>query len=139
MDKAAIVIISKSSAKQLALLLPLFFIAVLLSVIIEQYVPNEFLETMLGNSIYWAIPIAAIVGIIFPIPRYITYPIAFALFIKGVGYGVVFALISGEVISESIVRDIYEIKLFGIKFFSTRLILSTIFIIVGGFLVEAIL
>ncbi|MCH7493036.1 permease [Patescibacteria group bacterium] len=139
MNQVALHSITKKSAKQIVIILPIFFIAIFIGVLIENYLPGELIKRVLGEKSFFAIPIAAIIGIIFPIPRYVTYPIAFALVSSGAGLGVAFALISGEVISESIVRDVMEIKLFGFRFFSVRLLLSTIGIIAGGYIMEAIL
>jgi len=127
------------SLKEIKIILPIFFIAVLAGVLIEVYIPSDLINSIIGKNLLIAIPIAALLGVFLPIPRYATYPIAFALLTKGAGFGVVFALICGEVISETIVRDILEIKYFGIKFFSLRLILSLIFIIAGGFLIEILI
>ena len=127
------------SLKEMRFILPVFFIAVVISVLIEIYIPDEIIAGLLGENLIIMIPLAAIIGVILPIPRYATYPIAFTLLTKGAGFGVVFALIAGEVICESVIRDILEIKYFGWKFFSTRLVLSIIFIIAGGFLIEALL
>lgn len=127
------------SLKEMVFIVPVFFVAVLISVLIELYISNQIITSFLGKNLLFAIPLAAVLGIILPISRYATYPIASVLLAKGAGFGVIFALISGEVICESIVRDIVEIKYFGIKFFSTRLILSTLFVIAGGFLIEALL
>jgi len=127
------------SLKEMIFIIPIFFIAVLVSVLIELYIPDQIIASLLGKNLFFAIPLAAIIGIVLPISRYATYPIASVLLAKGAGLGVIFALISGEVICESIVRDLVEIKYFGIKFFSARLILSTLFVIAGGFLIEALL
>ncbi|MBT5022616.1 hypothetical protein HOK51_03490 [Candidatus Woesearchaeota archaeon] len=131
--------IAINSLKSLKILLPIFFIAVLLGVLIEMYVPSSSVEFLLGKNLFIAIPLAAIIGILLPIPRYATYPIAFALFLKGAGVGVVFALIAGEVIGESIIRDFMEIKYLGWKFFTARFFITTIFIIIGGFLMEVLM
>lgn len=131
--------ITSGTLKELKFLLPVFFVASVAGVFIEQYLPDGAFELVVGENIFWAIPLAVIVGIIFPIPRYATYPIAFALFLKGVGYGIIFALISGEVIGESVVRDIIELKYLGWKFFVARFVFSVIFISLGGFAIEWIL
>ncbi len=131
--------IATGSIKELGFILPIFFVAVFAGAIIEIYLPEGSLNILLGNSVWIAIPIAAFLGVVLPIPRYVTYPIAYALFLKGASFGVVFALIAGETISESVIRDIAEIKYFGIKFYSTRMILSVIFITLGGFLLEMFL
>lgn len=131
--------IFRNSLKEMKFILPIFFIAVLISVLIDLYIPNQAVYALLGKNLFLSIPLAAIIGVVLPIPRYATYPIAFTLLLKGAGFGVIFALISGEVICESIIRDVTEIKYFGIKFFSIRLILSTLFIVAGGFLIEVLL
>lgn len=131
--------ITTGSLKEMKFILPIFFVAVLIGVLIELYLPDKFITNLLGKNLWVAIPLATIAGVLFPIPRYATYPIAFALLLKGAGFGVIFALISGEVISESIIRDVVEIKYFGIKFFSARMVLSIIFIIAGGFLIEVLI
>ncbi len=128
-----------NTLKELKTLVPIFFLAVLLGEVIERYLPDAVFDSLLGRNLLIAIPLATIIGIIFPIPRYATYPIAFALFLKGSGYGVAFALISGEVIGESVVRDLLEVKYFGLKFFTTRFVLSTIFIIAGAFIIEGLI
>ncbi len=131
--------ILENSIKELKFLLPIFFIATFIGNIIELWVPNSIISDVLNKNIYVSIPLAALLGILLPIPRYATYPIAFALFLKGAGYGVVFALIGGEVICESIARDIMEIKYLGTKFFLLRMILSIIFISLGGYIMEVLL
>ena len=131
--------IYKNSLKEMKFILPIFFAAVLMGTLIDLYMPEQLANRLLKRNLFLAIPLAAIIGIILPIPRYATYPIAFALFEKGAGFGVIFALVSGEVICESIARDIVEIKFLGIRFFSARLILSVIFVIAGGFLIEFLL
>jgi uncharacterized protein len=127
------------SLKELAFISPIFYIAIILAILIQMYVPEDLFNIILGRNIWLAIPVATLVGIILPIPRYATYPIAFALFMKGFGYGVVFALIGGEVIGESIARDIIEIKYLGWKFVTSRFFLSFIFITLGGFIIDIIL
>lgn len=131
--------ITRGSLKEMGIILPIFFIAVLIGTIMELYIPTDFISNLVNKNLYFAIPLAALIGVLLPIPRYATYPIAFALFIKGAGFGIVFALISGEVICESLARDLIEIKYLGLKFFSTRLILSLIFIIAGAFIIEILL
>ena len=120
-------------------ILPIFFIAVLIGVLIKLFIPDQIVHALLGKNIFIAIPLATLLGIILPIPRYATYPIAFALLTKGAGFGVIFALICGEVIGESIIRDIMEIKLFGIRFFTVRFVLSAIFIILASFAMEILI
>jgi uncharacterized membrane protein YraQ (UPF0718 family) len=131
--------ILKNSLKEMKTILPLFFIAIILGVLIELYIPNSLVTSLIGKNVFIAIPIATLIGIILPIPRYATYPIAASLLLKGAGFGVIFALVAGEVITESFAREYLSIKYFGIKFFSIRTILTAIFITLGAFLIEVLL
>lgn len=128
-----------NSLKSMKLILPIFFISVLLSVLIDRFIPDSIIQLFLGQNFWYAVPIAAVLGAILPIPRYATYPIAFTLFDKGASLGVIFALICGEVIVESLVRDVMEVKYFGWKFFSWRLVVSIMFITLGGYIVAVVL
>lgn len=127
------------SLKEMKTIIPAFFIATLIGVTLEFYIPEEVMYTVLGKNPFLSIPLAAVIGIILPIPRYATYPIALSLFQKGAGIGTIFALISGEVILGSPDRDVMEFKYFGWKAFVSRMILCTMFVTVGGLAVEVIL
>lgn len=128
-----------NSLKDMRRIFPAFFLATLASVILELFVPEDILYTVLGKNLFLSIVLATVLGIILPIPRYATYPIAFTLLRKGASLGVIFALISGEVIIGSPDRDVMEFKYFGWKSFVFRGILCTIFVIIGSLIVEAIL
>ncbi len=128
--------ICKGAAHDLRFILPVFFIAVLASVLIEVYVPDEIISGLLAGNLYLAIPIAAVLGVLLPVPRYATYPVGFTLLMKGAGFGVVFALISGEVIGESL---IVEMRYFGLRYFSVKFVLSVLFVIAGALLIEVLL
>jgi len=128
--------ISANSLEDMKTILPIFFVAVFVSTLLELYVPEEIIFILLGKNLLLAIPLATVAGIILPIPRYATYPIAYALLDKGAGVGVIFSLISGEVILGSLERDIMEFKFFGWKSYVLRLGLCTAFVIMGGFLIE---
>lgn len=131
--------ISINSLKSMRFILPIFFVSVLLSVLIDQFIPDSIIQLFLGKNFWIAVPVAAILGAVLPIPRYATYPIAFTLFDKGASLGVIFALICGEVIIESIVRDVMEVKYFGWRFFTSRLFVSIVLITIGGYIVAVIL
>jgi len=131
--------ILKKSLKELTKILPIFFIAIVFSVLIEIYIPDSLILSLIGKKVYIAIPIATLIGVLIPIPRYATYPIAGTLLMKSAGFGVIFALIAGEVVSESFAREYLSIKYLGIKFFCIKFLLSTIFIIAGSFLIEVLL
>ena len=127
------------SLEEMKRIFPVFFIATLISVILEIYIPTEITRTILGKNSLLSIPLAAIIGIILPIPRYATYPIAFSLLQQGASLGAMFSLIAGEVIIGSPDRDVMEFKYFGWKAFTLRFFLCTILVILGGFLMEALL
>ncbi|UCE43439.1 MAG: permease [Candidatus Bathyarchaeota archaeon] len=137
--KSKILYILADSLKEMKTIVPAFFIATLIGVTLEFYLPSEIAFVVLGENPFLSIPLATVIGIILPIPRYATYPIAFSLFKKGASIGTIFALISGEVILGSPDRDIMELKYFGWKAFLTRLALCTAFVVLGGLVAEALL
>jgi uncharacterized membrane protein YraQ (UPF0718 family) len=117
-------------------ILPLFGLAVLGSTAMQLFVPREWVYSILGRNLLVAIPLAAIAGILLPIPRYATYPIALALYQKGATLGVVYALIAGEVILGSLERDIMEFRFFGWRSYALRTVLCTLFVILTAFALE---
>jgi uncharacterized membrane protein YraQ (UPF0718 family) len=120
-------------------ILPLFALAVLVSTALELFVPRDWVFSILGQNLLLAIPLAAIAGILLPIPRYATYPIALALFQKGATLSVVYALIAGEVILGSLERDIMEFRFFGWRSYALRTLLCTVFVILTAFALEVLL
>jgi len=119
-------------------ILPLFALAVLVSTAMELFIPREWVYSILGQNLLVAIPLAAIAGILLPIPRYATYPIALALYQKGATLSVVYALIAGEVILGSLERDIMEFRFFGWRSYALRTVLCTVFVILTGFVLEVL-
>ncbi len=128
-----------NSVKDMRTIFPAFFVATLVGVMLEFFVPENIMYAVLGKDFFLSIVLATVLGVILPIPRYATYPIAFSLFQKGASIGTVFALISGEVIIGSPDRDVMEFKYFGWKSFIFRGILCTVFVIVGSLVVEVLL
>jgi len=126
-------------SRELLLITPIFTLAVVAGATIEVIAPTINLQSLLTFNPYLTITLAAILGLIFPIPRYATYPLALALWHQGAGLGTVYALICGEVVFESLARDAMEIKYFGIKFFTTRALVSLILIITTAIIIEMIL
>jgi len=137
--KKKVAYICIDSLKEMKTILPAFFIATLAGVTLEFYLPEEIVLTVLGKNPLLSIPLATVLGIILPIPRYATYPIALSLFHKGATIGTIFALRSGEVILGSIDRDVMELRYFGSKAYASRLILCTTFVIMGSLAVEVLL
>jgi uncharacterized membrane protein YraQ (UPF0718 family) len=120
-------------------IVPIFFVAVLVSTLLELYLPSEIVFALLGRNLLIAIPLATVIGIVLPIPRYATYPLAYALLAKGAGLAVIFCLISGEVILGSLERDVMEFRYFGWRSYLLRLSLCSLFVIMFGFLLEVLL
>ena len=120
-------------------ILPLFALAVLVSTALELYVPRDWVYSLLGRNLLLAIPLATIAGVLLPIPRYATYPIAVALYQKGATLGVVYGLIAGEVILGSLERDIMEFRYFGWRSYTLRLVLCLVLVILTAFALEALL
>jgi hypothetical protein len=138
MDSTKVKVISLNSLKEMKKIFPVFFIASLIGIMVELYVPEQIVFSVLGENPFISITLATVMGILLPIPRYATYPIAFSLLHKGASIGTVFSLISGEVILGSPDRDIMEFKYFGWKPFVSRLVLCTVFVISGGLLAEVL-
>ena len=110
-----------------------------MGVLIEIYIQDSVVTSLIGKNVYLASPLATLIGIILPIPRYATYPIAAILLLKSAGFGVIFALVAGEVITESFAREYLSIKHLGIKFFMVRTILTLILVTIVGILIEELL
>ena len=119
-------------------MLPLFALGVLASTAMELFVPRDWVYSILGQNLLVAIPLATIAGILLPIPRYATYPIAVALYQKGATLGVVYALIAGEVILGSLERDIMEFQFFGWRSYGLRMVLCALFVILTGLALEVL-
>ena len=137
--KEKVVYVFIDSLKEMKTIIPAFFIATLIGVTLEFYLPEEIALAVLGKNPFLSIPLATFIGIVLPIPRYATYPIAFSLFRRGASIGTIFALISGEVILGAPDRDVMEFKYFGWKAFISRLVLCTAFVTLGGFVAEVLL
>lgn len=132
-------LIARNSVKAMRTIVPLFFLANIASVFLEHYMPRDLVYAILGENVWVAIPLATILGVLAPLPRYATYPLASTLFRMGASIGAVSSLIWGEVILGSLDRDILEFKYFGWRSFVARLLLSIVFTILGGFAVEVLL
>ena len=128
-----------NSLREMRTIFPAFFLATLAGVLLEFFIPENIVYTVLGKNPFLSIVLATILGIILPIPRYATYPIALSLLQKGASIGTIFALISGEVIIGSPDRDIMEFKYFGWKSFVARGTLCAVFVIIGSLIVEGLL
>ncbi|MFB9886729.1 permease [Balneatrix alpica] len=82
--------------RDLRRLAPLLFISILIGSLIYGLVPSELIESLAGSDSPWAIPLAAVIGIPLYISATAMIPLASALLAKGVGAGVLLALIIGS-------------------------------------------
>jgi len=137
MKKVKIVILN--SLKAMKVILLAFFLANIASAFLEYFIPESIVYAILGENVFLSILIATIAGVLLPLPRYATYPLASALFKRGASIGAVSSLIWGEVILGSLDRDYLEIKYFGWRAFLARLLLVTFFVTLGGFAIEVLL
>jgi uncharacterized membrane protein YraQ (UPF0718 family) len=131
-------VLLRATVRDVVRIMPMFSLAVIFSTVLKLYVPRDLVYSVLGKNIWVGVPLATVAGILLPIPRYATYPIALTLFQKGAPLGVVYGLIAGEVILGSLERDIMEFRYFGWKSYFLRMALCTAFVILTGYLVEVI-
>jgi len=96
--------------------------------IIYGFVPAEFFSRFAGASNLWAVPAASIIGIPMYIRAETMIPIASVLISKGVGYGVVIALIIGgagaSIPEVSLLASIFKKKMI-IAFLSCVIFVAT--------------
>ena len=124
--------IIKNSVKDLAKILPIFFLAILISVIAEFNVPDKLIESILGKNLLVSVLVATLSGIILPFPQYASYPFASFLYNSGAYIGAVFAFIAGEVFIGNLFEDYLEIKYFSLRFWIMRFIVSFVLIIIAA-------
>ena len=120
-------------------LIPIFLLANIASVFLEHYIPKDIVHSILGENRFVSILLATILGVLAPLPRYATYPLASTLFNMGASLGATSSLIWGEVILGSLDRDVLEFKYFGWRAFVARLLLSIVFTVIGGLALELLL
>lgn len=71
------------------------FIGAGIGAFIYEFIPTDFLARFAGANVWWAVPVAAVLGIPMYIRTETMIPIASILIGKGVGYGTMIALIIG--------------------------------------------
>ncbi len=131
--------IIKESTKDLVIILPIFFIAIIVSVIAEHYIPDYIIQGILGKNIFLSILIATAAGIILPFPKYTSYPFAAFLYTSGAHIGAVFAFIAGETFIGNIFEDYLEIKYFSLRFWLMRFFVSFVLILIAAIIIQVIL
>lgn len=91
----AIRIAATNSRELFKAVLPYLLIGASIGAFIHEVIPTDFLENFAGKNQFWAIPVAAVVGIPMYIRTETMIPVASILMAKGVAPGVVIALIIG--------------------------------------------
>ena len=129
----------KKSLKQLVFLSVIFFVSILISNIVKFYISDEILEAILGQRLVISVVLSTLLGIILPLPKFATYPLAFALYEKGAFISAACALIWGEIIISDIANDLIEIKYFGKKYWLIRMLVMVMLIIPFSLVLEVVL
>ena len=137
--KKKIKVITKNSLLDSLKIIPVFFIAVVISVLAETHIPDSFVQGILGKNLIISTLIATFAGIILPFPQYSSYPFAFFLYNSGAYIGAVFAFIAGEVFIGNILEDYLEIKYFSLRFWLMRFIVSFVLIFIGAIIIQYII
>lgn len=86
----------RSTWKDFLQVLPYLFIGILLGSFIYGFLPTEFIAQYAGENVWYAIPIAAVIGIPLYIRAEAVIPLSAALVKKGMALGSVMALIIGS-------------------------------------------
>lgn len=94
-QKQAVSIAARNSSELFLHVLPYLLLGAGLGAFIHEVVPEGLLERFIGADSFWAIPLAAVIGIPMYIRTETMIPIASILIAKGVAPGVVIALIIG--------------------------------------------
>ncbi len=76
---------------------PYIFAGMAIGAFLHGYIPEELILAVAGPGSWWAVPIAAIIGIPMYANMAVMLPIALALFTKGMSIGAVMALVLGAV------------------------------------------
>lgn len=74
---------------------PYIFVGVAIGALIHNYIPEAFIENILGADKWYSVPLAAFVGVPMYADIFGTIPIAENLFIKGAGLGTVLSFMMG--------------------------------------------
>ena len=85
-----------STWKDFTQVLPYLFIGILLGSFIYGFLPTEFIVQYAGENVWYAVPIAAVIGIPLYIRAEAVIPLSAALVKKGMALGSVMALIIGS-------------------------------------------
>ena len=120
--------------------LPIIFAAMLITGVLYVLIKPDFIKLYLSeSSLITGILIATLLGYLFPGPRYIIYPVAKFLLLKGAAISVVLVLIFSQQLIDVPDGMFIEIKMLGWRFFIIRLIVATAVCIIAGLLGELIL
>lgn len=138
-NKAKVLELLKKIIKDLAVMLPIFFIAIIISVLAEVNIPDEIIQSILGENIFFSVFVSTIAGIILPFPQYASYPFANFLLDKGAYIGAIFAFVAGEVFIGNLFEDYLEIKYFSFRFWWMRFVVSFVLIFIAALLMQVLM
>ncbi|AIF68732.1 hypothetical protein PAP_01460 [Palaeococcus pacificus DY20341] len=134
--KEPVISSSKGFLMEMILILPAVMI---LMGLFAVFVPNDVIVKYLGRSsgikgIFLAILMGA-----FPTgPLYVAFPIAAALLKKGARISNIIAFLSAWACIK-IPQELVELQFLGLKFMITRLLLTVVFVIIMGIVIEQII
>ena len=125
---------ARYSLDMLVHLLPYIIIGIWLTGVFFSFIPDETIQYMLDDTnIMYKIPIVCLIAMIFPGPRYIIYPLAAGLALRGISIGIVVAYLTADVlIDPSCV--LLESKMLGRRYYMYRFTLSLLIASLGGYL-----
>lgn len=128
----------KSAWKLYISVLPYLLVGVIFGSVMHNAIPEETIAKYVGDNAFWAVPIAAIIGIPLYVNSTTILPIGVALAGAGIGFGPIIALIIGG--TGASVPEIILLK----KMFKPQLLIAFIvsvfmLAISAGYLVQALI
>lgn len=108
------------------------FIGVGIGALIHNFIPQSFVETVLGGDKWYSVPLATLVGVPMYADIFGTIPVAESLFAKGAGLGTILSFMMA-VTALSLPRD-YAAKAVKPKLLAVFFSIVTVGIMLIGFL-----
>lgn len=128
----------KSAWKLYISVLPYLLIGVLFGSVMHNAIPEEVIAKYVGDNAFWAVPIAAIIGIPLYVNSTTILPIGVALAGAGIGFGPIIALIIGGT-GASVPELILLKKMFKPQLLIAFIISVFLLAISAGYLVQALI
>lgn len=118
--------------------LPYLLVGVIFGTVMHDVIPQETIAKYVGDNVFWAVPIAAIIGIPLYVNSTTILPIGVALAGAGVGFGPIISLIIGGT-GASIPEIILLKKMFKLPLIIVFIISVFMLAISAGYLVQILL